>query len=67
MSNHKSALKEPEVVIRNGKPTGVILDIKQYQELLERIEDAEDLSELRKIRAKIPRLRRMEDFLKESR
>ena len=65
MGNHKTLLKEPELVIRNGRPTGVILDIGQYRELLERVEDAEDLAELRKIRAKTPRFSRLEDFLKE--
>lgn len=67
MKSHKTGFKEPEVVVKNGKPTGVILDIEQYQELLERIEDAEDLAELRKIRAKTPRFRRIEDFLRETR
>jgi len=65
MSNHKTLLKEPELVVKNGRPTGVILDIEQYRELLERIEDAEDLAELRKVRAKTPRFRCIEDFLKE--
>ena len=38
--------KRPEIVLRDGKPSAVILDIDQYQELLERLEDAEDLEML---------------------
>jgi PHD/YefM family antitoxin component YafN of YafNO toxin-antitoxin module len=34
-------LKEPELITRNGKPTAVILPIKEYEALLERAEDAE--------------------------
>ena len=32
--------EEPEIVTRKGKPVSVILPIKDYQELLERAEDA---------------------------
>lgn len=38
----KTALQEPEIVTRKGKPVSVILPIKAYEELLERVEDAED-------------------------
>jgi len=67
MTHHKSLVMEPEFVIKNGRPTGVILDIEQYRELLERLEDVEDLAELKRIRVKTPRFRRIEDFLKEVR
>jgi transcription elongation GreA/GreB family factor len=67
MGNHKTLSKEPELVIKNGKPTSVILAIEQYRELLERIEDIEDLAELRKIRTQTLRFRRIEDFLREIR
>ena len=67
MGNHKTLLKEPEFIIKNGKPTRVILSIEQYRELLERLEDVEDLAELKRIRLKTPRFRRIEDFLKEVR
>jgi len=65
MNHHKTQLKDPEFVIRNGRPTGVILGIEQYRELLERLEDVDDLSELRKIRARTPQFKHIEDFLKE--
>jgi prevent-host-death family protein len=39
----KKRRKDPEIVMRGGKPAAVILDIEEYRELLERLEDAEDL------------------------
>ena len=55
----------PEIVLRQGKPSAVILDIDQYQQLLERIEDVEDLEMLKRMRKKPLKFRRIEDFLKE--
>jgi PHD/YefM family antitoxin component YafN of YafNO toxin-antitoxin module len=46
------ATREPEIVTRNGKPVSVILPIKEYEELLERAEDAEDVAWLKKARRK---------------
>lgn len=46
----KQTRKTIEIVLRNGKPAAVILDINQYQELLERLEDKEDLKALKKMR-----------------
>src|SRR5260370_8333579 len=37
----KAANAEPEIVTRNGKPISVIVPIKKYQEMIERLEDAE--------------------------
>jgi PHD/YefM family antitoxin component YafN of YafNO toxin-antitoxin module len=42
--------EKPQVVLRNGKPAAVILDIRDYEKLLERVEDAHDLRHLRSIR-----------------
>jgi prevent-host-death family protein len=44
--------QEPEIVLRNGKPSAVILDIDQYEELLERLEDIGDLKALQRMRKK---------------
>jgi len=54
-----------EIVLRDGKPTAVILDIDEYQEMLERLEDLEDLRELAEMRAKPLKFRKLEDFLEE--
>ncbi len=48
----KATNREPEIVTRNGKPVSVILPIKEYQELLERAEDAEDVAWLKRARGK---------------
>ena len=57
--------REPEVIYRNGKPAAVILDIKEYEELLERLEDTEDLRAVREMRRRPLRFRPLADFLKE--
>lgn len=61
----KTKRKEPEIILRGGKPAAVILDIDQYQEMLERLEDAEDLKMLAELRQKPLKFRKLEDFLKE--
>jgi len=60
----KAKRKEPEIVLRNGKPAAVILDIEEYRELLERVEDAEDIKTLKTMRQKPLRFRKLDDFLK---
>jgi PHD/YefM family antitoxin component YafN of YafNO toxin-antitoxin module len=57
--------KEPELILRGGKPIAVILDIDAYQEMLERLEDVEDLKMLAKLRQKPLKFKKLEDFLKE--
>ena len=62
----KRKRKDPEIVMRGGKPTAVILGIKEYRELLERVEDAEDLKALKTMRKRPLKFRKLEDFLKVS-
>ena len=57
--------KAPEIVLREGKPTAVILDINEYQEMLERLEDAEDLKMLEGLRKTPLKFRSLDNFLKE--
>lgn len=57
--------KEPRVVIEDGEPTAVILDIQEYRELLEKVQDLEDLKRLDQIRKKGPKYRRLSEFLAE--
>jgi hypothetical protein len=61
----KATLAEPEIVTRKGKPVSVIIPIKDYEELLERAEDAEDLAWLKRARKKPPHYRPLEDYLAE--
>jgi PHD/YefM family antitoxin component YafN of YafNO toxin-antitoxin module len=49
----KTSLLEPEIVTRKGKPVSVILPIADYEELLERMEDAEDVAWLNRARKSI--------------
>jgi len=57
--------KVPEVVLRGGKPAAVILDINDYQEILERLEGLDDLKFLKAMRKRPLQFRRLEDFLGE--
>lgn len=56
-------LLEPEIITRKGKPVSVILPIKEYQELLERAEDTDDLAWLKRARQKPQHYRPLEDYL----
>lgn len=59
----KAGNREPEIVTRNGKPVSVILPIKDYEELLERAEDAADLAWLKRSRRKKLHYRSLKDYL----
>lgn len=59
--------KAPEIILREGKPSAVILDIEEYKGMLERLEDAEDLKMLEEMRKKPLKFRKLEDFLREYR
>ena len=48
----KATLSEPEIVTRKGKAVSVIIPIKDYEELLERVEDADDVAWLKRARRK---------------
>jgi prevent-host-death family protein len=61
----KAKRKEPEIILRNGKPAAVILDIDEYQEMLERLEDMEDLKILAAMRNQPLKFKKLEDFLEE--
>jgi hypothetical protein len=56
-------LAEPEIVTRKGKPVSVILSIKDYEELIERAEDAEDVAWLKQARRKPLCYRPLADYL----
>lgn len=62
----KRSRKSPEIILQDGKPTAVILDIDEYQEILERLEDTEDLKTLEEMRKEPLHFRKFEDFLRET-
>ncbi len=59
----KATKRQPEIVIRNGKPVSVIVPIKDYEELLERVEDADDVAWLKRARRKPLHYRPLEEYL----
>ena len=59
----KSVPVEPEIVTRRGKPVSVIIPIEQYEELLERLEDAADVAALRKLGQRPLRYRSLDAYL----
>ncbi len=61
----KAILAEPEIVTRKGKPVSVIIPIKVYEELLERVEDTDDVAWLKRARKKPLHYRPLEDYLAE--
>ena len=56
---------KPQVILKNGKPNAVIIDIKDYYKMLDRLEDKEDLAELERMRKGRLKFRKFEDFLSE--
>ena len=63
----KTKSKTPDIIFRDGKPAAVVLDIDDYQEMLERLEDAEDLKALQEMRNKPLKFKKLEDFLVDGR
>ncbi len=61
----KAGRSAPEIVLRHGKPAAVILDIDQYEEMLERIEDTADLKRLQRMRRGKLTFKTLQDFLNE--
>jgi len=61
----KAKKKEPEIILRGGRPAVVILEIEEYQEMLARLEDIEDLQMLAELRQRPLKFKKLEDFLKE--
>lgn len=61
----KAALPDLEIVTRKGKPVSVIIPIKDYEELLERVEDTDDVAWLKRARKKPLHYRPLEDYLAE--
>ncbi|OPY72641.1 MAG: hypothetical protein A4E64_02900 [Syntrophorhabdus sp. PtaU1.Bin058] len=59
----RSILKaKPQVIMKDGRPSAVIIEINDYRALLERLEDKEDLADLEKIRMGGVRTRKADGF-----
>ncbi len=55
----------PQFVFKNNKPTAVLLDIRNYEKILERLEDFQDIRELEQLRKKKLTFRPFADLRKE--
>ncbi len=55
----------PQIILRDGVPTAVIIDIEVYREMLERLEDIEDLKMLDEMKKRPLKFRTLDAFLKE--
>lgn len=56
----------PEIIVTRGKPSAVIIPLDEYRDMLARLEDAEDLKILKRLRKKPMRFRSLDAFLKEA-
>ncbi|MGH8592534.1 MAG: type II toxin-antitoxin system Phd/YefM family antitoxin [Gammaproteobacteria bacterium] len=63
--NMKTKSLKSGLVFRDGKPVAVILEIEEYQKLLERLEDSEDLKLLEDMRKKPLKFKPLEEFIEE--
>jgi len=54
---------EPEIVTRKGTAVSVILTIEVYQEMIERLEDADDIAWLKEARKKPHSFRKLDDVV----
>ena len=63
MAKRTTKHRAPSMVVENGQPVAVILGIRKYEELLERVEDAEDLAALEAMRKRPLRFRSLDEFL----
>lgn len=57
--------KPVQVVLKDGEPSAVIMDIEDYREMLERLDDVDDLRALEQMRKRPLKFRRLEEFLAE--
>ena len=55
----------PQVIMKNGVPDAVIVDIADYRNLLQRLQDKEDIDDLEKIRRGSLRFRGFDDLIDE--
>ena len=57
--------KTPDIIYHKGKLKAVILDIDDYEEILERLEDLEDLLYIQELRRRKTSYRDLDDILNE--
>ena len=55
---------KPQIIIKNGKPNAVVLAIKDYERLLELLEDKNDLADLKRIKKSGTSFRNIDEYVK---
>ena len=53
------------MIVEDGEPAAVVVPIDEYEEMIARLEDAEDIEELARIRAGPRSSRKLKEFLAE--
>ena len=57
--------KEPQLIVKSGKPSAVIIGINEYRRLLEMAENWEDLKILEEMEKRPLKFRSLEEYLAE--
>ena len=57
--------KHPQLVYEENTPVAVIIEINEYREMLDRLEDKEDLEMINTMKKKDLQFRKLDDFLSE--
>lgn len=57
-------ISKTKIILEKGEPSEIVLKWKDFQELLEKIEDVYDLSEIRKIKNNKPTFKNFDELLK---
>lgn len=65
LTKNKRSAKNPEIIYRNNKPVSVIIDLEDYKEMLERLDDIEDLEFINNSKNRSLNFRKLDDFLSE--
>ncbi len=63
--NKNRSYKNPEIIYRNHKPVSVIIDLEEYKQMLERLDDIEDIAFIESIKNKQMKFKKLDDFLME--
>ena len=61
----RGSKKPLQIIVKDGEPSAVILDIEEYRALLERLEDADDMRLLEQMRRRPLKFRKLDEFLAE--
>ena len=61
----KLSKRIPQIIYQGNEPVSVIVNINDYIEILERLEDIEDLKILNEMKKKTLKFKKLNDFLKD--